>query len=62
MSADDAAGELREILAAGYASAFGAFGAGRFHHTDQDTPDKVDLIELAATGSAFLKMVHRAIG
>lgn len=62
MSADDAAGELREILAAGYTSAFGAFGAGRFHHTDQDTPDKVDLIELTATGSAFLKMVHRAIG
>ena len=62
MSAEDAAGELREILFAGYASVFGAFGAGRFHHTDQDTPDKVDLIELAATGSAFLKMVHRAVG
>ncbi|MCH2456815.1 hypothetical protein [uncultured Hyphomonas sp.] len=62
MSAEDAAGELSEILAVGYASAFGAFGAGRFHHTDQDTPDKVDLIELAATGSAFLRMVHRAIG
>ncbi|HRI99128.1 MAG TPA: hypothetical protein PKV67_00010 [Hyphomonas sp.] len=62
MSAEDAAGELREILAAGYTSALGVFGAGRFHHTDQDTPDKVDLIELAATASAFVKMIHRAIG
>lgn len=62
MSAESAAGELREILAAGYAPAVGVFGAGRFHHTDQDTPDKVDLRELAATGSCFLNMIERTIG
>ena len=62
MSADDAAGELREILSAGYSTAFGVFGAGRFHHTDQDTADKVDLIELEATGTAFLRMIQRVVG
>lgn len=62
MSAESAAGELREILAAGYAPAVGAFGAGRFHHTDQDTSDKVDMRELAATGSCYLHMIERIIG
>lgn len=59
MSAESAAGELREILSAGYASAFGVFGAGRFHHTDQDTSDKVNMRELALTGSCFFSLIER---
>ena len=61
MTAENAAGELREILGAGYASAFGVFGAGRFHHTDQDTPDKVDMRELATTNASFLRLIERVL-
>lgn len=61
MTAATAAGELQEILGAGYSPAFGVFGAGRFHHTDQDTPDKVDMRELAATASAFAEMIRQSL-
>lgn len=37
-----AAGELGEVLRAGYPRAFGMFGAHRFHHAANDTSDKVD--------------------
>ena len=37
-----AAGELGEVLRAGYPRAFGMFGAHRFHHAPNDDIEKVD--------------------
>lgn len=37
-----AAGELGEVLRAGYPRAFGMFGAHRFHHAANDDAEKVD--------------------
>ncbi|WP_425408123.1 hypothetical protein [Hyphococcus sp.] len=48
-----AAGELRIILAAGYSSVLGIFGANRFHHTALDTP--------AATTPALLARAALAV-
>jgi hypothetical protein len=39
-TAENAAGELKEIFAAGYKPAIGAFSANPFHHSKLDRPDK----------------------
>jgi uncharacterized membrane protein len=51
------AGELKNILAAGYSPAIGAFGSHRFHHSVNDTLDKTDGDLLAPVAAAFRQAV-----
>lgn len=48
-----AAGELSELIAHGYTSLFGLFGAHRFHHVDADRLDKTDPDLIAACINAI---------
>jgi len=48
-----AAGELSELIAHGYTSLFGLFGAHRFHHVDADRLDKTDPDWIAACINAI---------
>lgn len=61
MTPQSAAGELKNILAAGYPSVIGAFSAHRFHHTSSDTIDKVDREELAGVYHAFLTTIESVL-
>lgn len=54
-----AAGELGEILAAGYERCFGILGAHRFHHARSDDMRCVDAGQVAATGRALLAAVRK---
>ena len=53
-----AAGELGEILAAGYGRCFGILGAHRFHHARSDDLRCVDAAQVVATGRALLGAVR----
>ncbi|MGF1455326.1 MAG: hypothetical protein ACFB6R_08105 [Alphaproteobacteria bacterium] len=57
-SPDRAAGELRNVLEAGYTRAFGAFGGHPFHHSPQDRADKTRPEILEPMGNAFLKALE----
>ncbi len=54
-SPERAAGELKNILEAGYSRAFGAFGGHPFHHSPDDRADKTSPDILEPMGNAFLK-------
>lgn len=56
-----AAGELTEILSAGYKPAAGVFGIHRYHHTAPDDARCVSPASVAATAAAFQQLVERAI-
>lgn len=56
-----AAGELTEIIAAGYKPAAGVFGIHRFHHVAADDARCVHAGEIAKTAAAFQQMVERVL-
>lgn len=61
-SSDDlSAGELTEIMAAGYAPAAGVFGIHRFHHVAEDDARCVSAASVAATAAAFQMFVEKVI-
>lgn len=61
-SSDDlSAGELTEIIAAGYAPAAGVFGLHRFHHVAEDDARCVSAASVAATAAAFQTFVEKVI-
>ncbi len=55
------AGELTEIIAAGYAPAAGVFGIHRYHHVAEDDARCVSAASVAATAAAFQNFVARLI-
>jgi hypothetical protein len=55
------AGELNEIIAAGYKSVAGVFGIHRFHHGAQDDQRCVSAASVAATAAAFQRLVERVL-
>ncbi|HVY80361.1 MAG TPA: hypothetical protein VG994_05210 [Steroidobacteraceae bacterium] len=55
------AGELTEIIAAGYTSAAGVFGIHRYHHVAEDDARCVSAASVAATAAAFQKLMERLI-
>lgn len=56
------AGELTEIVAAGYRPAAGVFGIHRYHHTPDDDARCVSPASVAATAAAFETLVARIVG
>lgn len=56
-----AAGELTEIMAAGYAPAAGVFGIHRFHHVADDDARCVSAASVAATAAAFQSLVEKVL-
>lgn len=56
-----AAGELVEILAAGYPSAAGVFGVHRFHHVAEDDARCVSATSVAETAAAFQRFLGKVI-
>ena len=55
------AGELIEIVAAGYKNVAGVFGLHRYHHTDGDDARCVHAPLVASTAAAFQALVERVI-
>jgi hypothetical protein len=55
------AGELTEIIAAGYAPAAGVFGIHRYHHVAEDDARCVSAASVAATAAAFQRLMERLI-
>jgi hypothetical protein len=55
------AGELTEIIAAGYARAAGVFGIHRYHHVAEDDARCVSAASVAATAAAFQSLIERLI-
>lgn len=55
------AGELTEIIAAGYAPAAGLFGIHRYHHVAEDDARCVSAASVAATAAAFQSMIEKVI-
>jgi hypothetical protein len=53
------AGELNEIIAAGYQSVAGVFGLHRFHHVADDDARCVSATSVAATAAAFQDLLER---
>jgi hypothetical protein len=53
------AGELVEIMAAGYAPAAGVFGIHRFHHVADDDARCVSAASVAATAAAFQRLIEK---
>lgn len=60
-SSQGAAGELGEVIAAGYARHVGIFGAHRHHHAPTDTIDVVAPEPLAATACALRDLVSALV-
>ncbi len=58
-SAQLAAGELTEIIAAGYKSAIGTFGVHRFHHVVDDDARCVSTASVAETAAAFRRLLMK---
>ena len=56
-----AAGELTEIIAAGYPSAAGVFGVHRYHHVVDDDARCVSAPQVAQTAAAFQRFVERIV-
>lgn len=55
------AGELTEIIAAGYAPAAGVFGIHRYHHVAEDDAQCVSAASVASTAAAFQSLIERLI-
>jgi len=55
------AGELTEIIAAGYAPVAGVFGVHRYHHVAEDDARCVSAASVASTAAAFQIFVERLI-
>lgn len=55
------AGELTEIIAAGYAPAAGVFGIHRYHHVAEDDARCVSAASVATTASAFQGFIERLL-
>lgn len=55
------AGELTEIVAAGYAPAAGVFGIHRYHHVAEDDARCVSAASVASTAAAFQGLIERLI-
>lgn len=55
------AGELTEIVAAGYEPAAGVFGIHRYHHVAEDDARCVSAASVASTAAAFQGFVERLI-
>lgn len=55
------AGELTEIIAAGYAPAAGVFGIHRYHHVAEDDARCVSAASVASTAAAFQRFVERLL-
>lgn len=53
------AGELTEIIAAGYAPAAGVFGIHRYHHVAEDDARCVSAASVASTAAAFQRLIER---
>jgi hypothetical protein len=60
-SAQLAAGELVEVIAAGFKPAAGVFGIHRYHHVDGDDARCVSARNVATTAAAFQAMVTRVL-
>ena len=61
-SSDDmSAGELSNILAAGYGSVAGIFGVHRFHHVAEDDARCVSAAAVTETIMAFRQLLQRAV-
>lgn len=56
------AGELSNIIAAGYQQVAGIFGNHRFHHVEDDDETCVSAEAVAATTLAFRKLLEQALG
>ena len=52
------AGELNEIIAAGYAPAAGVFGVHRYHHVAEDDARCVSPASIALTAAAFQSLIE----
>jgi hypothetical protein len=52
------AGELTEIIAAGYAPAAGVFGIHCYHHVAKDDARCVSAASVAATAAAFQNLLE----
>jgi hypothetical protein len=55
------AGELTEIIAAGYAPAAGVFGIHRYHHVAEDDARCVSAASVASTTAVFQSLIERLI-
>lgn len=55
------AGELNEVIAAGYESVAGAFGTHRYHHVLEDDARSVSASNVAVTAAAFQRFLSIAI-
>jgi hypothetical protein len=55
------AGELTNIIAAGYAPVAGIFGVHRFHHVAEDDERCISAGAVAATTAAFRRLLERAL-
>lgn len=55
------AGELTEIIAAGYAPAAGVLGIHRYHHVAEDDAQCVSAASVASTAAAFQSLIERLI-
>jgi hypothetical protein len=55
------AGELTEIIAAGYGPAAGVFGIHRYHHVAEDDARCVSAASVASTAAAFQRLLGRLI-
>jgi hypothetical protein len=53
------AGELTEIIAAGYAPAAGVFGIHRYHHVAEDDARCVSAASVGSTAAAFQRLMER---
>ena len=58
---DGAEGELKEILAAGYRTVVGVYGAHRFHHALSDDPSVVEPAHVAAAAAGFQRVIAEAL-
>jgi hypothetical protein len=56
------AGELDEVIKAGYAPAAGVFGIHRFHHTAEDDARCLDVPATTAAAQGFRKLVKAVLG
>jgi len=56
-----AAGELVEIMSAGYANVAGVFGSHRYHHVAEDDKRCVSAESVAATAEAFQRFVAEIV-
>jgi len=58
---DNTAGELSEVLRAGYTRVFGAFGAHRYHHAEADRPSATSGAILQAAAYGFVAALQEIL-